>query len=412
MTEWLIIRFDHGTPGNVHWMTANEDGQVVMPAQPGKLSQLAPLAALRQLCVLVPASEVTTLDVELPARAGAKLLQAVPFAVEDQLADNVENMHFALADAADGARSSVAAVSRETFTGWMNQLSAAGLRPARVHVDAAMLPRNPGQIVALLERDTVLLSAPGLAPVALPSASLADALELTLGHLKTDATQAGLLLYASAQDWQQHSGSVDALRPRFAAVKVQLLPQGALPLFAQQLPHDSAINLLQGEFAASRGAADGFRPWRVAAALALLLLGLHAAGRYWELSRIRKTEAKVDASINELTLAALPSANGAKDLRRQVAARLEAIRSNGSGGSGDMLTALSAYVAARPAAPEAELLGFSFQGGALELRLKAPSADKIERLRQQLQGAGWQVVLKGGASHGNSFDGKLEVKPR
>ncbi len=410
MSEWLLLRFDHGPSGAISWMTANDAGQAIMPPQSGSLSQVAMLASSRRLCVLVPASEITTLAVDLPARAGAKLLQAVPFAVEDQLAENVEDMHFALGARPEDSHTAVAAVSRATLSAWMSQLSAAGLKPERMHADAAMLPNNPGQIVAVLDRDTLLMSAPGLQPMALPSASLADALELTLGHVKSDATLPGLLLYASTQDWQHHSAIVDALRARFAAVKVQLLAQGPLPLFAQQLPDDAAINLLQGDYASSRTAAEGFRPWRIAAALALLLLGLHTAGRYWDLARMRKVEAQLDASITDMAQAAIPSAANSANVRRQFEERLKAVRANGGGGSGDLLTALSAFVAARSAAPGTELQGLAFQGGALEVRLKAPAAENIERLRQQLQTAGWQAVLKGGAGRGNSFEGRLEIR--
>jgi general secretion pathway protein L len=411
MSEWLLLRFDHGPTGNVAWMTASESGQPLMPPQLGSLAQLAELASTRRVCALVPASDVTTLEADLPLKAGAKLLQAVPFAVEDQLAENVEDLHFALGERVEGQRATVAAVARVTLDGWLAELAKAGLRAERLSADAALLPDNPGQIVAVLDRDAVLIRAPGQQPMALPSASLADSIELALAHVRSDAAQPGLLVYTSPQDWQKHGAVVDGLRTRFAAVKVQLLPQGPLPLFAQQLPTTTAINLLQGEHAPSGSVAAGFRAWRVAAALAVLLLGLYAGGRYWELSRLNKAESQLDASITQMASAAVPNLTPGRDPRRQVEARLKTVRGVSAGSSGDLLDAVSAFSAARSAAPDAQLEGISYQTGALEVRLKAPAAASIERIRERLQAAGWQATLKGGAGRGTSFEGRLEIRP-
>lgn len=412
MSEWLLLRFSHGTADTVAWMTASEAGLPLMPPQLGTLMQLVELASSRRVCVLVPASEVTTLEADLPARAGTKLLQAVPFAVEDQLAENVEDLHFALGDRIEGQRATVAAVARTTLARWLERLSIAGLRAERLCADAALLPDNPGQIVALIERDALLLRAPGQQPMSLPADSLAESLQLALGHVKSDSTQTGLLLYANSQDWQKHSAAVDALRPQFAAVKIQLLAQGPLPLFAQQLPDTRAINLLQGDHAPSRSVTAGLHSWRIAAALAVVLIGMYAAGRYWELSRLHKTELQLDSSINQLAAASVPNLAAGRDSRKQVEARLKIVRGSSAGAAGDLLDAVSAFSAARSAAPDAQLQGLSYQTGALEVRLKAPGATSIERIRERLQTAGWQATLKGGAGRGNSFEGRLEIKPR
>ena len=126
---------------------------------------------------------------------------------------------------------------------------------------------------------------------------------------------------------------------------------------------------------------------------------------------MHKIETQLDSSLDELARAAVPLAAGSPNVRRQFETRLKALHANGASGSGTLLTAMSAFVTARSAAPGVELQGFNFQNGSLEVRLKAPDASSIERLRQQLRSAGWQAVLQGGASHGNSFEGRLALKP-
>ena len=80
---------------------------------------------------LLPAGDVVTLDAELPARAGAKLLQAVPYALEEQVADDIDDLHFAIgARAADG-RTPVCIVARSLMQSIDDGLHGGGARRCR-----------------------------------------------------------------------------------------------------------------------------------------------------------------------------------------------------------------------------------------------------------------------------------------
>ena len=74
----------------------------------------------------------------------------------------------------------------------------------------------------------------------------------------------GLILYTGAAEWQQHSQQVEGVRDQYDGVKVQLLSEGPLGLYAQQLPSAAPINLLQGAYAPQAAAHGGWRAWRAA----------------------------------------------------------------------------------------------------------------------------------------------------
>ena len=88
------------------------------------------MSAGRRVAVIVPASEVLSLDTEVPAKSTAKLAQVVPYALEERVADEIENLHFATRRAVGGAgRFSVLVVRRARIDGWLAELRAAGLEP-------------------------------------------------------------------------------------------------------------------------------------------------------------------------------------------------------------------------------------------------------------------------------------------
>ena len=286
-----------------------------------------------------------------------------------------------------------------------------GIRPDRLHADSEMLPENPGQAVALLEDDVVVVRAPGGSPVTLPSDALAEALELARPSQELSAAAGrGLILYTGAAEWQKHSQQVEGVRDRFDGVKVQLLTGGPLGLYAQQLPSTAPVNLLQGPYAQQTDTAGGWRAWRVAAILFAALIALHVAGKATQLMMLNKTERTVNASIDDAFHAAMPGQENTINARRRMEERLVAVR-NGGGSSG-LLAALGALAEARNGAPETSVQALSFRDGALDLKVAAPSADSLEKISQALRSRGWRADLTSGSAGGEGgYEGRIQLRP-
>ncbi len=82
------------------------------------------------MCVVVPGTDVLLTEPELPAKAGAKLQQIVPYALEEQLAEDIDELHFAIGKrVGDAPTTPVAVVALSLMDEWTNALKAAGLAP-------------------------------------------------------------------------------------------------------------------------------------------------------------------------------------------------------------------------------------------------------------------------------------------
>jgi general secretion pathway protein L len=412
MADWLLIRLPRAPQEQATWLVVDPRGAPASAPQGGPLSLAAPRAAGRHVIVLVPATDVLLAEPELPqAKAGAKLQQLVPYALEEQLAEDIEELHFAIGRRRDdSARVPVAVVARKLMDEWTTQLKASGLEPEALYAVSELLPQNPGQAIALLEEDSVIVRPPSGAVATLPADALDEALEIALAGIEAGTPGGrGLILYTGAAEWHRHSATVEAARERFEGIQIQLLTGGPLGLFGQQLPTATPTNLLQGPYTPATTHPVGWSAWRIAAMLLVGFIALHIAGKAIELSVLKHADTRLDASIEQVFRTAMPGQPDTYEARRQMEQRLAAVRS--SQASGGFLLALQALVQAHRAAPEAVLEALTFRDGSLELKASAPSVESLDRLSRQLRQQGWQARLVAGNPAGSAYEGRIQMSP-
>lgn len=406
MAEWLVLRLGPGQEDRCSWMAADADGQPASAPQSGTLTQAAAAAGGRRLAVVAPSSDVLITEVELPVKSGVRLQQVVPFALEEQLAADIETLHFAIgARDEQSGRTRVAVVTRTLMEQWLSTLQAVGLAPERLYSEAELLPQNPGHVVVLLEGDTLCLCRPGQVPQTLPSLELGAALEAALGvELAAD----DLILYTLGADWQRRSAEIEALRGRCASLKVQLLNYGPLPLLSPQLSSGEPMNLLSGDYAPKSSLGGGWQRWKLVAGLAAALLLVHVGGLSLQRLQQQRSERALDAAISQVAQRALPGDSGDGSVRARVERRL--LAAQGSSDNFGLMGALAALARAVQNADDASVQAVSFHDGGLDLQVKAKDASNLERINQSLRSGGWQADLISGNAGGGVYAGHIVAR--
>ena len=412
MSESVIIQLRDGAAPQ--WMVCNGEGHVIVEAVSGELAQATAMSVGRRIAVILPAGEALATDSDAPAKGAAKLAQVVPYALEERVADEIEHLHFAIGDRDPATgRVPVVAIERARLESRLAELRSAGLNPQAIYSAATLLPSMPGQMIGLLEGDTLTLRTADAPALVLPALSIDDAFEMALSMQSSavaglEPAPLGLLLYTGHDEWEAHQLKIDAFRDRFTGMKVQLLPRGSLSVLAPAAATDDAVNLLQGALAVASPNELNWRSWRVAAALAASLLCLHLGSRYFELNRLHKVESTLDAGIQDAFRAAMPGQQNATNARRRVEQRLVEIQ--GGGGRGTLLPALVAIANARGAVPNARIEGITFRDGTVDLRIDAPDAASLDAIGQQLRAANWKADIMGGSASGDTYRGRLQIR--
>ncbi len=414
MTETLVIRLPADSDDAASWIVTDTAGTRIAGMQQGPLSLAAALTAKRRVVVLVPGTDVLLTEPELPVRGGARLQQVVPFALEDAVADDVEKLHFAVGKPGYRTGTPVAATAREHMHAWLARLMAAGVSADAIYADSSALPANPGQIVVALEGALVHIRRPDSLPVTLPAEPLADALAIA-GALDPDpaiASTQHLLVYVLQNEWEGLRAEVEALLERCATLRVQLLPDGLLPLLAQQLaaqdPANASINLLQGPFATNKGFAAEWGAWRVAAILAGVLLITHVGAQGIKLWRLSHVEKSLDDNIAQVFHQAMPAARNVANARQQMEGRLGLARSGGA--SGGLLESLGALGSALTQVPSTSVGNINYRNTVLDLKLTAPDIASLDRVMKLVVQGGLAASLEGTSQQGQQFEGRLQIR--
>src|SRR5512141_375583 len=305
MTETLVIRLRAHDEAPASWLSVDENGARSGPVHRGPVEDAQSAAHGRRVVLLLPGTDVSLYNPELPVKGGARLAQAVPFALEEQLASDVDAMHFAVGTrAADSNDTPVAVVSRPLLDRWLAACSAAGIQPNAAHCESQAVPVSPSGCTLLLDENTLYVRRAAGVPYALDAVPLAAALELALGPAAEPGEH--VVFYATPSEYEAHQALIEGLRARTATLQVKLLPDGALPLLAAPVMSTDPINLLQGPYAAASTIGTQLLQWRVPVALAAATALVFIAGQGLSLWKMKSAEKQVDAQIAQVFGQALP----------------------------------------------------------------------------------------------------------
>jgi len=383
MAETLVLRLDPADHGAGTWIVVDEQGRRIGAPGAGPIAAASQAAAGRRLIVLAPAVDVLLTSVMLPVRGAGKVLRALPFALEEQIAEDIEALHFAAGRTGADGSVAAAAVDREQLEAWLASLAEAALEPQIICSEAEGCPAAPNHLNWVLDSDRCLARSGDGLPVLLEVGSVEEALRFGPGFPGEPGDARHLSVYVTPDGRMRHGDALEALRGELATLELRVLPDGMLPHLAAGVVSREPINLLQGQYAPRTQLDRLWKPWRAAAALLAVLVVVLVAQQALRLVQLKQEEEGLDAAIAAAFQQALPGAR-MEDPRFQVERRLAALRGTGSAANESFLAALEAVGGALGETPGITLQSVSFRAGVLDLRLQAPSVDALEQIRQSV----------------------------
>ena len=391
--EWLLVDGNGARRGNVSW---------------GSLADAAAQSHSHKTVVLVPGTDVLLAEPVLPLKSGAKLAQVVPFALEEQLAADVEDMHFAVGKRTTRPGTPVAAVSRARMDAWVATLQAAGLSTDTIYAETNVLPTVAGAVAVLIDGKRLYVRRENQPGTVIEVEPLIEALQMALAS--GEESREHVTIFVSEEDYERERELLEGLREFTASLQLKLLPDGPLPLLAARIAKSGAVNLLQGPYAAKTKLNVSFAPWRYAAILAAVFVAAHIGLKTWQYFHYKNIESQLDAQIAETFQQALPGAPVPDPLeaRRQIEQILGQLR--GTGPASGMLTTLATLSEAMAQAPNTDIEALSYRNNVTDLRVLTPSVDMLDRIRQVAGERGVTAEIQSTNPRDSKVEGRLQLK--
>ncbi len=413
MSEYFVIRLAAEDPA-VEWVLVDSNGTRRSGVSSGALEQAAIEVGDHAVIVLVPAEDILLTSVHIPARSTAKIRTALPFALEENLADDVEDLHFAIGDRQDNNRLPVAVVAREKMSRWLERLNEVGIVPEMLAAENHGLAKIPGTLSVLVDDKTIMFNDGADAEFGMQDVKPSDVLVIAgqLGETQQeDGESAGhLVVFCTPEQDENLSHDWIALRHELHSVDVNVLPDGVLPKLAVTVAAGHGINLLQGAYGKKAEYGPLLRPWKIAA---LLLLGLTVVGMamkgvgYYQLLQ---DEATLRAQFNAEYRLLRPG--DTRDITDPVAT-VESLR-RGAGTSSApqvFLPSLRELGAALDANSGAQIEAISYRAGIIDLRLTAPDVATLDKIQKAVSASGrFQASIQSTDQVADKINGRIQIR--
>ncbi len=248
-----------------------------------------------QVLALVPGERALIHHVAIPARSRSAQLQALPYALEDRLSEDLETMHIVPGQRlADGRLVAGVAGSRD-MDFWVGTLREAGLSAAYLLPDIALLPPVTEDRLQIYcsGGDRCLIREPGGEPLVLST-------ELLSWWLARRDVRSGI-------DWHGATEPIPAELADEPENRILEWDGDLTALLAPALRQRPQLNLLSGRYAPPGSGAETWTRWRVPAAIAAALALLWSALLWLEVWQLEHEVQRADLAITDLFEATLPN---------------------------------------------------------------------------------------------------------
>jgi general secretion pathway protein L len=304
MAENLYIRIGSQAQDAIHWLIHSASDEEIIAS--GKLSnaselvQLSEKAQQRQVIVLVPSCDLVLKSLNVPSKSVRAMHQAVPYMLEEELAQDVEQMFFAYGDVSNQDQEAsthqncfVAAIDRTLMQQWQQWFADANINFKKMLPDALAMPLvNDGCSAIVLDQQVILRQGPWQA--------------MTIDSQAWAVISSQLI--HTADDKNKELADTNEGSP-FLINAYSTLPSGANELNIKAMPEELPLallaqqaiiqpfNLLQGEFQYHEKRSPVVANWLWAAGIAIFALLFNVGLKGGQLLQVNSQLESVEQEI-------------------------------------------------------------------------------------------------------------------
>jgi general secretion pathway protein L len=403
MTTHVIIRIIDTE--HLDYFIENESGDILSSGSAFHHDQLPEFPTATQTTLIVPGESVLVLNVQLPKMSRAQLVKALPYALEEQLIDEPEALHFVPGKQDIAGNISVAVVKKQLMIAWLEQCYALNLFPKIILPDYLAIPYLTDELHLYLDNDRVLIRESLLKGMTIEQGQLNSILSLSLAEAGEHNLKKIVLDY---DDGSEHYDPA-MLQGLGLPVEMRETDTFSMQLFAQGLAQKSSLNLLQGDFQADRPASKTTKIWKWAAIFLLAWLVIWLAGNVTQYFVYQDRLNNSNAAISVLYKKLFPNAQSQVDPRLRIQRALDSRQATGSGGPFlSLLTRVGQQLKQQKTATSIE--NFNYHNGSLILSISASNFQDLASLTAALRQQGLTVQQQNSATQGNKVTARLTVQ--
>lgn len=379
-----ILIYLHPTPSTqVSWIILDENNQKLDAVYNGDLQTFPTETADYHSFVFVPTEHILLTHVELPKLSYSKLMQALPFALEEQLIQDVEELHFATGDYQSDGTWPVAVISKSKMQSWLTLCQEMNIAPRAFIPSIFLVPFVEGTWQINTDQEHCLVRTEHYAGFGCEKSNVNILIDFKLTE------------------------KIDTATPQF--VNTHETEFHLLEKMAQQPTLPDHINLLQGAYQPKLQTTQTKKIWALTGYLALALIALGFFSQFVSYFILHREAANIELAINTIYKKHFPNAKSIVAPRERMNEKLHQV--TGISNKQNLLILLGQIGKALSGNKNIKILHLEFREQQLTLEVSTQEFAALDRFTQSLSQQNLSVKQQNAATVGNEVKATLIIRP-
>ncbi|MDH5711270.1 MAG: type II secretion system protein GspL [Gammaproteobacteria bacterium] len=409
MADTLLLHFSSEQADFATWSLVNSAGELSTMLSSGSLSDAAPLAAKHKTIVLLDSTRVHIDSVRLPIKKHQKLLRAAPFALEEKIADDVEDLHFVAGKTSSNGSTAIAAIDRSTLENILSRLNQHGIEPVAMIPDALCLTANTKQWAVLLHNGRTSVQFNTFDAGEFDRDATALILESAL-HQDGRQTPEKIILFTTDGDETDIQDIEKIIPENIELIKISY-NKHPLVIYCGEYKHALDLNLLQGEYKPVTKSSVNWQRWRLAAALTIIFISLQIGITATRYQTLHNQNSRLQVEIDKIYKQAFPESTRIVNARVQMEQKLNELKGTGHADSStSLITLLSEASPALSSEKDITIQAINYKASKLDIDITGSTLKNIEQLNKKLNNGNIKAEIISSSSEKDKVKGSIRLQ--
>ena len=400
------VRSDDEQAVEGRWVLCN-NGKPLGTMIKGPLLAAAKAARDARVIVIVPGEDVVVTEVALPGQNRQRLLAALPFALEDQLIDDVNDLHFVLGPRHGNGNYVVSVVNRERMQMWTDICEELGLRIDVMVPDTMALSTSIGTWSILLEDQRSIVRTGVHSGFAVDHSNLNQLLSTTISDAEGVTPERIDIIDCRDLSINPDDFSLDS----GIELHVTNFEQDSLIWLAEHFDYEAPVNLLFGEFSRKEKVKGHLRKWYPAAIILSLLIIFSITTQVIDYLAMRNESKILAQSMTALYKKTFPQAKRVVNAPVQMQQKLDKLQKQSGSSESSFSEMLVRVAPVLRVTPGIYIKSLRYQNGLIDLESDVKNFAALNQLEKLLADkAGMAVEVKSASQSKDRVVSRIEIK--
>ncbi len=346
---------------------------------PGDWKKVRSLMRGRRVLLIIPNDDVVLTAIKIPSKNKKQLLQAIPFALEENLAEDIEDLHFSIHQDNPENNTNVAVINRDKLESYITLLKTNGITAHFV------LPQVLTQVINSDSWSLVETQVKTQDDIENSADSTDTSVSVRLNDFYGFSCDSSLLeIFIQQIDNDKPKQIITNITTQDLPEELQEYPLEALDpnkIDYHSVDNALALNLLTGFISQKQKSGIDWKIWRAPLVIASLLIATWVGILGWQNTMLQKQRTQLDRSINSLFTSTFPGSR-IVDPAQQMSSKLTQLKKNTGTTVSSPLPLISGISPLLKEYKDLALSEIRYKENKLQIIVESPSLTRLETFKK------------------------------